>query len=134
MEKILQDLTITKTPIRKAMLKLITQPGDIIIRVTYGTIETDSCLYFCCTPNDLFRKCYFCATHYGDNYHNQTINSKEIKFYICKNCIHKKACQTCLRESSLCQQIKSCKITTWLCLRQYKFPKDIIKFITKKVK
>lgn len=76
--------------------------------------------------------CFICKSHSGLTY-NKVLdkNWTAIKYNTCANCINKKLCLRCLRETSRCLQIQKRKTTVWLCLLQNKFPKDIIRLIIK---
>ena len=52
-------------------------------------------------------------------------------YYACNDC---NICKSCLRETSRCRQIHTRKLLCWQILLSHKFPKDIIRIITKKVK
>ena len=62
------------------------------------------------------------------------INENKIRYNSCTNCKNKTLCSGCLRESSRCSLIHSRKLLCWQILLSQKFPKDLIKLITKKVK
>ncbi len=59
------------------------------------------------------------------------INHNYLTYFSCDNCF---ICKTCLRESSRCSLIHTRKLLCYKMLLSHKFPKDLIKLITKKVK
>lgn len=76
--------------------------------------------------------CFICKSYFRLTY-NKVLdkNWTAIKYNTCANCINKKLCLRCLRETSRCLQIQKRKTTVWLCLLRNKFPKDIIRLIVK---
>lgn len=84
-----------------------------------------------------FNKCSYCFLCkfnkdfiVGSILHHNT----NIKYIKCEKCEKKTLCNSCLRETSRCRQIHTRKLLCYKILLQHKFPKDIIKLITKKVK
>ncbi len=61
-------------------------------------------------------------------------NEFHVNYPTCNNCRDKKLCPTCLRETSRCSLIHTRKLLCYKFLLSQKFPIDIIRFITKKVK
>ena len=62
------------------------------------------------------------------------INSNIVQFSLSMDCKNHRLCANCLREISRCSLIHSRKLLCWKILLSHKFPKDIIRLITKKVK
>lgn len=78
--------------------------------------------------------CRVCFSHLSATKNEILINSNTVEFHLCNDCTDKKLCHSCLRETSRCSIIHTRKLLCYKILLQHKFPKDIIKLITKKVK
>ena len=83
--------------------------------------------YYCwvCKKIEVGCKLYYCATR---------INNRKVIHHHCEDCKNKTLCFGCLRESSHCSIIHTRKLLCYKFLLSQKFPKDIIRLITKKVK
>lgn len=93
-------------------------------------------LIFYRIPNIIEPSCFICKYKKNElNYSTVTNeNNTKIEYKICSDCKNKTICHTCLRWTTRCSLIHSRKLLTWQILLSHKFPKDIIKLITKKVK
>jgi len=69
---------------------------------------------------------YLCNHHH---YNNIKIKDINLVYFSCGN-----LCISCFRETSRCKLIHTRKLMCWKILLSQKFPKDIIRLITKKVK
>ncbi len=120
---------------RKALIKLNTILHDNVIECTpSGSLFPYNGPYLLYS-RDNGHRCYICAECRKLNKSQIfTINNNFINFYICNNCINKHICTICFRETSRCSIIHTRKLLTWQILLSQKFPKDIIRLITKKVK
>ena len=122
---------------RKATIKLLSL-------VSNSTIFMGNCRVFCDDEMvhinqkyNLIGTCWICSFWCSIQCFDggkKLINSNTVEFYLCHGCEYKTLCHSCLRETSRCRQIHSRKLLTWQILLQNKFPKDVIRLITKKVK
>lgn len=82
-----------------------------------------------------FYYCWICKKRTANLiFYTIQINKNLISYNHCVDCINKTLCFTCLRETSHCSIIHTRKLLCWQILLSHKFPKDIIRLITKKVK
>ncbi len=121
---------------RKATLKLLSLVSDNNKSISMGKQHVFYHFTVVHINNKYGNVCWICCnTKIGLNsIQNINVRSHSVNFIKCYNCKNKTLCFGCLRESSRCKLIHSRKISVWLCLLSQKFPKDIIRLITKKVK
>ena len=119
---------------RKATLKLLSLvSGATFIMGTYYVYYESNCVYMNPKTINTAGSCRICHAD-GVSCVKIKINSNVVKFIICENCKSKKLCHSCLREVSRCSIIYSRKLLCYKILLSHKFPKDVIRLITKKVK
>ena len=80
--------------------------------------------------------CWVCKKKLAYNliYCETRKNNHKVIHHHCEDCRNKTLCFGCLREVSHCKLIHTRKLLCYKLLLSQKFPKDIIKLITKKVK
>ena len=135
MESIKYELKIFRSN-RKATRKILSMVSESDIFMGKHLLYCEPRIIHINDKNvNLSGKCWVCCENKNGTTESQIlINSNKVEFYLCTNCKDKKMCHTCLRETSRCQRIHTRKLLTWQILLSQKFPKDIIRLITKKVK
>ena len=135
MESIKYELKIFRSN-RKATIKILSMVSESDIFMGKHLLYCETRIIHTNDKNEHLRgKCWVCCENKNSiNKYQIPINSNKVKFYLCTNCKDKKLCNNCLRETSRCQRIHTRKLLTWQTLLSHKFPKDIIRLITKKVK
>lgn len=132
------------TSLRKAIVKLLSMIDYSVRAYICFTGEYDnSILYNDFNVYNGYREdsyCFVCKIKeifLSSNwiYFNNTIT---VRYPQCEKCWRvrygAKLCSTCLRETSRCSLIHTRKLLCWQILLSHKFPKDLIRLITKKVK
>ena len=80
-------------------------------------------------------RCWFCKKYtHNIEYTYISKNYNTIKYRVCCLCETKKLCFGCFRETSHCKLTHTRKLLCYKFLLSQKFPKDVIRLITKKVK
>ena len=80
--------------------------------------------------------CWVCKKKLAYNliYCETRKNNHKVIHHHCEDCRNKTLCFGCLREVSHCKLIHTRKLLCYKFLLSQKFPKDVIRLITKKVK
>ena len=134
-EKIRNELKDCKSN-RKATLKLLSLVSDAEIFLgNYCVSYNFEGVYDCPKSNgtSFIAHCKMCRITYVNNVEIK-INFNTVGINLCAYCKNKTLCSGCLRESSRCSLIHTRKLLCYKFLLSQKFPKDVIRLITKKVK
>ena len=119
---------------RKATLKLLSLvSGASIVMGNYHVYYKCKSVYVNQKKINIAGSCRICHAD-GVSRVKTNINYNVVEINLCENCKSKKICHSCLRETSRCKLIHTRKLLCWKILLSQKFPKDIIRLITKKVK
>ncbi len=119
---------------REIVLELVKTHNKCDIYLGRRDVVLNYCCYKTNSKYDNIQLCWICKTHITTNQYIMSKNNNTIKYRLCSNCKNKTLCFTCFREKSSCSIIYSRKLLCYKFLLSQKFPKDIIRFITKKVK
>lgn len=119
---------------RKATIKLLSLVSEQNIFMGKYRVFCGNEIVYLNEKYFMYGLCWMCCNYFSAMKNETFINSNKVEFYLCNNCEGKKLCHSCLRETSRCSIIHTRKLLCYKILLQNKFPKDIIRLITKKVK